>query len=155
MIGTQSGTSSETPGTETGSGFSFTKVPRAPRLSREEANSVYVDAAGVVWYGCGESLCRLEADRAREIGTEQGLPPDRWEALLGDLGGNLWVRSERALYLRPAGASRFQLKTGLPESTNTYPTLALDPSGRLLVPTYRGLERQSGSGWELIQSSRD
>ncbi len=76
------------------------------------------------------------------------------------------MRSERSLYVRMKGARRFQSGGELPESTNTYPTLALDPAGRLLVPTYRGLARPDGSaelgsglgrgsgnpGWEIISA---
>ena len=122
-----------------------------PKTTAPNATSVFVDAKGVVWFGCGLSLCVFENGRAREMGTSLGLPQDRWDAILGDLEGNLWVRSERFLYERPPGG-RFALSPGLPESTNTYPTLALDPGGRLLAPTYKGLARQSESGWEIINA---
>ena len=116
-----------------------------------EAASVYVDGGGTVWYGCGKNLCRLENGAPR---VEDGLPPEQWEAILGDLEGNLWVRSEHSLYLRAAGSHRFVARGGLPEATNTYPTLAFDPSGRLLVPTFRGLARQTDSGWEIIDANQ-
>jgi ligand-binding sensor domain-containing protein len=64
------------------------------------------------------------------------------------------VRSEKSLYVRAGGARRFEARKGLPEATNTNPTLALDPSGRLLVPTYRGLARQNGDGWEIIDAQQ-
>ena len=128
----------------------FQLIPNPARVAEDEAASVYVDASGVVWYGCGKNLCRLNNGSAQEVGPELGLPPERWDAILGDLDGNLWVRSEKFLYVRPGGARAFHLDPGLPESTNTYPTLALDPSGRLLAPTYKGLARQTGSGWEII-----
>ncbi|HLH40602.1 MAG TPA: ATP-binding protein [Bryobacteraceae bacterium] len=115
------------------------------------AASVYVDSGGAVWFGCGAKLCRLENGSAA---AQQGLPPERWEAILGDLEGNLWVRSEKSLYLRAAGSQKFEPRRGLPEATNTYPTLAIDPAGRLLVPTYRGLARQTNSGWELIDAQQ-
>ncbi len=117
----------------------------------QEAESVYVDGSGTVWFGCGKNLCRLEEGAAK---IEEGLPAERWDAILSDLEGNLWVRSERSLYLRPAGSRRFQSRGPLPEATNTYPTLAFDPSGRLLVPTYRGLARQTDSGWEIIDAQQ-
>jgi signal transduction histidine kinase/CheY-like chemotaxis protein/streptogramin lyase len=137
-------------GTPTPSGMQFALVPRPPRVSQPEAASAYVDALGAVWYGCGTSLCRYEGGQGREIGSEEGLPFQKWDAILGDLEGNLWVRSDRALFVRAPGARRFQQRGGLPEATNTYPTLALDPLGRLLAGTYRGLARQTGDGWEII-----
>jgi signal transduction histidine kinase/CheY-like chemotaxis protein/streptogramin lyase len=135
-------------------GARFRLIARADRVKEDAAASVYVDGAGAVWFGCGRSLCRLEHGAAREVGGEEGLPQERWEAILGDVEGNLWVRSERSLYLRAADSQRFQIRPGLPESNNTYPTLALDPSGRLLVPTYRGLARQTQNGWEIIDAQQ-
>jgi signal transduction histidine kinase/ligand-binding sensor domain-containing protein/CheY-like chemotaxis protein len=113
------------------------------------ATSVYVEPTGRVWFGCGISLCTLENGRTREIGKEVGLPRERWDAILGDLEGNLWVRSETHVYERAPGG-RFVLHKGLPEATNTFPTLALDPAGKLLATTYKGLARQTDSGWEII-----
>jgi len=114
------------------------------------ALSVYTDALGVVWFGCGQDLCIFDNRNVTDVSAAQGLPPDRWDAILGDLEGNLWVRSATALYLRRNGSPRFELQAGLAESTNTFPTMALDPAGRLLAPTNRGLMRQAAAGWELI-----
>jgi signal transduction histidine kinase/CheY-like chemotaxis protein/streptogramin lyase len=136
-------------GTPTENGLQFALLPNPQRASAPSATSVYVDARGLVWFGCGTALCTLENGQAREIGTELGLPQQRWDAILGDLEGNLWVRSEKALYERGAGG-RFQLRPGLPASANSTPTLALDPGGRLLAPTYKGLARQTDTGWEII-----
>src|SRR5262249_7979558 len=69
-----------------------------------ESASVYVDASGEVWFGCGTALCRIHNGEAREIAD--GLPNERWDAILGDVDGNLWVRSEKSLYLRGPGARR-------------------------------------------------
>jgi signal transduction histidine kinase/ligand-binding sensor domain-containing protein/CheY-like chemotaxis protein len=122
-----------------------------PIVGTAAATSVYVDAKGRVWFGCGTGLCTLDEGQAHESGAELGLPQQRWDAILGDLEGNLWVRSERFLYERGA-AGRFVLRPGLPESTNTYPTMALDPAGRLLAPTYKGLARQTDTGWDIISA---
>jgi signal transduction histidine kinase/ligand-binding sensor domain-containing protein/ActR/RegA family two-component response regulator len=136
-------------GTPTGKDFAFGLLPNPAKASAPIATSVYVDAKGLVWFGCGTSLCILDHEHTRELGTELGLPRDRWDAILGDFEGNLWVRSEKYLFERVSGG-RFILQNGLPESPNTYPTLALDPAGRLLAPTYEGLARQTESGWEVI-----
>src|SRR6185436_15808660 len=90
-----------------------------------------------------------------DIALEAGLPAERWDALLEDIEGNLWVRSERSLYQSPRappGTRRFHARSGLAHSTNTHPSLAIDPEGKLLVPTYRGLARQNGEGWEIIDA---
>jgi signal transduction histidine kinase/ligand-binding sensor domain-containing protein/CheY-like chemotaxis protein len=157
-------------GTRSGDKIEFALIPGPGAV--QEAASVYVQPSGQVLYGCGAGLCRLERvaghdvapgvtpgispdgapEGARDISVESGLPPGPWRAILGDLEGNLWVRSDRLLYLRPAGAERFQARAGLPESTILYPTLAVDPTGRLLVPTDRGLARETGQGWEIIDA---
>ncbi len=135
-------------------GVGFTLAPLAEhRTEPVAAASVFVDSSGKVWFGCGQDLCQWDrAGRPVEIGSQQGLPPDRWDAILEDLEGNLWVRSGHRLAKRPAGAKMFQLRPGLPESTNTYAVLATDPEGKLLVPTNKGLARENGSGqgWEIV-----
>ena len=133
-------------GTPSPAGLQFKLISNAAA-----ATSVYVDAQDRVWFGCGKGLCTLDRGRARESGAELGLPPQRWDAILEDLDGNLWVRSEKFLYERAAGA-RFVPRPGLRESSNSTPTLALDPGGRLLASTYKGLARQTDSGWEIISA---
>ena len=134
--------------------LSFRRVQRAAGVDHTEVVSVYTDASGSVWFGCGLNLCRLDHQSATEVGAANGLPPDRWDAILGDLDGNLWVRSATALYLLRGGSAHFELQTGLPASSNTFPTLALDPAGHLLVPTNRGLARRVADGWELIDAEQ-
>ncbi len=133
--------------------WTFRLIPAPPgHPAEEQAVSVYVDSTGVVWYGCGlTGLCRLRKDGSGiDIGAAEGLPLQPWEAILEDLEGNLWVRSEHLLAVRPAGSHRFQLRAGVPPATNTNPTLALDPQGHLLVPTIQGLARETAQGWEIV-----
>jgi signal transduction histidine kinase/ligand-binding sensor domain-containing protein/ActR/RegA family two-component response regulator len=137
-------------GTPKSGSFEFRLMEPPPGAAPAEARSVYIDVGGALWYGCGRGLCTLDRGRPREVGAALGLPAERWFAILGDVDGNLWVRSERNLYRRAAGASRFELEPGVPESLNPYPTLAFDPRGRLLAPSDRGLARQTEHGWELI-----
>jgi signal transduction histidine kinase/ligand-binding sensor domain-containing protein/CheY-like chemotaxis protein len=138
-------------GNPTQKGLQFALISNPAQAGTATATSVYVDSKGLTWFGCGTGLCTLENGQAREIGAELGLPQERWDAILGDLEGNLWVRSEKSLFERPAGG-RFVLQPGLPESANTYPTLAMDPAGRLLASTYKGVARQTAKGWEIVNA---
>ena len=115
------------------------------------ATSVFVGASDQVWFGCGQQLCMLDGERVSVFGTADGVPAERWDAILMDPAGKLWARSEKTLLARKAGTSRFEaVQTGLTDGNATYGTLSLDRDGRLLVPSYRGIVRQKGSGWELI-----
>jgi signal transduction histidine kinase/ligand-binding sensor domain-containing protein/CheY-like chemotaxis protein len=116
----------------------------------DEIRSVFIDSSGRVWYGCGGSLCVLDKDSPRDVGKELGLPLDRWFAILGNVDGDLVVRGEHNIYRKRPGAARFETLPKLPSATNTAPTAALDPDGRLLVPTDQGLSRETASGWEII-----
>jgi signal transduction histidine kinase/ligand-binding sensor domain-containing protein/DNA-binding NarL/FixJ family response regulator len=149
-------------GTKLPQGWAFNRVEAAPGHTRNEpATAVYADSTGLVWYGCGATdLCRLQGGRSLSSSLE-GLPPDRWEAIIEDLEGNIWVRSEYELAVRSPATSRFQLHTegpsgkvpregALPPATNTLPALALGPDGNLLVATNLGLARQTSAGWETV-----
>ena len=139
-------------GTPSPKGLQFTLQPRPARVIGDEVFSVYTGTSGEVWYGCGNSVCVLDRNGAREAGAERSLPQDRWDAILSDVDGNLWIRSATRLYELPAGSRKFEARPGVPESTNTYPTLAVDLEGRLLVPNYRGLARRERNGWKLIDA---
>lgn len=121
--------------------------------------SVFVDRAGVVWFGCGASLCAVEKGTAREVGSQLGLPVETWFAILGNGRGDLWVRGERSLFHRSPGAGRFEEIRGLPESRNTIPTAALDIDGNILVTTDHGLARtnsaKADAPWEIVNLDDD
>ncbi len=115
-----------------------------------ETFSVYLDRTGRLWFGCGLDLCILENGSVRAAGRAMGLPPDRWDAILEDPDGNLWVRSEKSLYMRSRGSDRFQVQPEVAASEGAYPALELDSIGRLLVPTSDGLARRTAKGWETV-----
>jgi len=124
----------------------FTSV----NLADKATASVYIDRSGKLWYGCGLDLCILENGSAHAAGSAMGLPQERWDAILEDPDGALWVRSKKSLYMRARGADRFQFQPEVPESDGAYPVLGFDSLGRLLVPTGDGLARRSARGWEAV-----
>jgi signal transduction histidine kinase/CheY-like chemotaxis protein/ligand-binding sensor domain-containing protein len=116
-----------------------------------EIRSVLVDGSGRVWYGCGTSLCTTGPKEApQDVGALEGLPSDKWYAILSNVDGDVWVRGEENLYRKRATARGFETLPKLPPSSNTNPTAGFDPDGRLLVPTDKGLSRETQSGWETI-----
>ena len=118
----------------------------------DPATAVYVDSTGTVWYGCGSGSVPLAGGQVRRSGAE-GLPPERWEAILEDLEGNLWVRSERQLAVRSPATRRFQLRTEspqgeLPPATNTFHAGA-GSRRQAAGADQQGLARQTGTAGRL------
>ncbi len=75
----------------------------------------------------------------------------RWDAILADRNGDLWIRSEQSLAVLRKNTQRIEsVNDPLLRGNGTYGTLALDPQGRLLVPSHTGLLRQAPGGWQVI-----
>ena len=130
--------------------FRFIRLP--PAVGDNIVSSVYVDTDDTVWMGCGTMLCVLSADRIGVLDLADGVPRDRWDQILRDRYGNLWVRSETALLVRAKNSQRFVDATvasngRLPDNTNNFGMMTLDQHGRLLIPTAKGLAWRSGSRW--------
>jgi signal transduction histidine kinase/streptogramin lyase len=134
-----------------GGDVSFRRYSNPHEAADPEVHSVHVDPAGAVWLGCGNKLCKLTSDGIRVAASDEEVPPDRWDAILTDREGNLWVRSLDRLLMRPKGASTFIARDeGLGPSMYTA-SLYLGREGRLFAPTELGLGRQTDSGgWETI-----
>jgi len=123
-------------------------------LPHEPVYSLGFDQHGVLLVACGSRLYQLRGKRAVTLPDEAGVPEDRWEAILTDPQGQVWIRSARRLLVRDPNTARFlPMDDGLPESTSVA-SLHLDSQGTLFVPTDLGLAFRSGNRWERIDSSR-
>jgi signal transduction histidine kinase/CheY-like chemotaxis protein/streptogramin lyase len=137
-------------GQATGPEYSFNSGAVQPGVA---AYGIYIDSNDDVWFGCGVALCILSQNRLTTLGREAGIPPDRWDAVLGDGEGNLWIRSPTKVLVRRAGARNFveTLATDINWVTGSSVSLDRDPQGRLIVPTESGLLRRRGfRDWERI-----
>jgi signal transduction histidine kinase/CheY-like chemotaxis protein/ligand-binding sensor domain-containing protein len=114
------------------------------------AYSVHLDPAGVVWFGCGDWLCTLGAKGIEVFGSEAGVIPDQWGAILTDGEGNLWIRSLHRLLVRHKGAQSFVAASRTLAQARLSAALYLDRDGRLFVPTESGLSRLNAGRWETI-----
>ena len=133
-----------------GSGLRFQHYANPGRITSPSANSVHVDAEGVVWFGCGDSLCNLTDDGIHVFGRDAGVLPDRWDSILSDREGNLWIRSAGRLMVRPKAARLFvRDDRGLARAMNAA-SMYIDRDGRLFVPTESGLSWKTRRGWETI-----
>jgi len=137
-------------GEGTGPDLKFRRIPNPEEIANHAVFGVHVDAAGVVWFGCGDGLCKLAESRAEVVGRDAGVPPDQWDAILTDREGSLWIRSLNRLLVRTKGERSFTARDrGLPPATISA-SLQLDREGRLFVPTESGLGLQRGGTWETI-----
>jgi signal transduction histidine kinase/ligand-binding sensor domain-containing protein/ActR/RegA family two-component response regulator len=147
-VGTSRGLAVGTPGG--GSQMTFRLFPKPASVPEAAAYGVYVDGQGSVWFGCGASLCRLQAERITVWGKEEGVPADRWDSILQDAGGRLWIRSARRLLQLDSRTGRFEEPPlDIPHASRTG-ALALDREGRLLVPTRSGLLVGDAGRWEHV-----
>src|SRR5260221_730016 len=134
-------------------GYRFTPVPATPGTD-DKVYGTHVAPDGVVWYGCGTAICRLDAGHVTKLDGEHGIPPDRWDAMVTDPEGTLWIRSSTRLLRRVRGASRFEPEgTDIPDNSD-FASLSLGRNGELLVPTDFGVMIRAGGTWRCIGKDR-
>jgi len=133
-----------------GADLKFRRIPNPAEIANQAVYGVHVDPAGSVYFGCGDSLCKLNGSATEVVGRDAGVPPDQWDAILTDHEGSLWIRSLNRLLVRPRGQRLFTARDrGLPPATISA-SLQLDREGRLFVPTESGLGWQKAGAWETI-----
>jgi len=138
-------------GRPSGSDFLFRHHPNPAQIADPATYGVHVDGGGAVWFGCGDQICKLSlTDEIHVFGRELGVLPDRWDSLLTDREGNLWIRSVHRLLVRTKGARTFISRDrGLSPAVRVG-ALHMDFRGDLFAPTESGLSRLTSRGWETI-----
>jgi len=133
-------------------GFTERLFPQAPATSGPGAYGVLVDG-DILWYGCGQQLCRKDKDGTLVFGAESGLPDAVINVIRRDRDGNLWVRAKNAgVYVRLAGEAKFRPPAALiPGTVIGIP--GVDADGRILLPTPDGLLIRDGKTWQKIDRS--
>jgi len=123
-------------------------------LSRKPAYGIGLDSSGKVWFGCETSLCRLDSGSVTNLDSQYKLPQERWDSIITDTDGNLWMRSARRLFELTDNARQAVARDqGLP--TAGFPAGALQrfQGGGVLVPTDLGLAFPEKGHWRLVNSS--
>ena len=133
-----------------GEDFEFHRYADWPANADRAVYGVHVDPEGVVWFGCGDRLCRLAAGGLSVLAGEAGVSSDRWEAILTDREGNLWIRSPHRILVRPRGARSFVSRQEALPTAGFSASLHLDRDGSLFAPTESGLLRLSAGRWASI-----
>src|SRR5947208_1172475 len=122
-------------------------------LTDKLASGIGVDHSGVVWFGCEESLCRADENGVVNLDELYGLPHERWESIVTDREGNVWLRSPHRLLEFVQASRRFVAQdNGVPQTGAPAAALALSPEGKILVPTDTGLAIQDGNKWRIINA---
>ena len=133
-------------------GFAVPRFPQAPGTSGPGAYGVLADG-DILWYGCGEELCRMERDRTTVFGRDSGFPNRVCLAIQKGHDGNLWVRAKNAgVFVLPVGQTRFR-RPDAPIPGSAMGLVATDADGRVLIPSPDGLLIRDDKGWQKIDRS--
>lgn len=134
----------------TGGQLSFEKIHKVAGTSDAQVDGVLVDG-NTLWYGCGNSVCRMDRRGTRIFGRENGLLPGRFTAIRKDHEGTLWVQANKVGLLSLAsGESHFQPLNDQILASCLNGGITVDSAGRLLVPTPRGLFIHENNAWHAI-----
>ena len=138
-------------GTPKGADYAFTHIKNPEGVLDSAVYGLHIDAAGTVWFGCGDKLCVVESGRATPVSEQFGVPDGRWDAILTDLKGNLWIRSVQNVMVRLKGEQKFRAHdAGLAPATLGVASLHMDRDGQLFAPTEAGLGFLAGDSWDTI-----
>jgi diguanylate cyclase (GGDEF)-like protein len=126
-------------------------MPEVARLvGKRSVTSVATTAGGVLWFGCGKGLCKLDSGTLSAWGEDQGVPKDTWHWLLVASDGSIWARGIRHVLQRPPGSAVFVERADardLADPLGLYP-LAEDAQHRIVGAARGVLERWQGSAWD-------
>jgi signal transduction histidine kinase/ligand-binding sensor domain-containing protein/ActR/RegA family two-component response regulator len=114
------------------------------------AYGVHADQSGTVWYGCGSRVCRLSGEGITVFSREEGVPSDRWDALLSDREGTVWIRSSKHLLRKTPGSGRFEPVGQAIPHRGDFASLSTGSDGELFVPTDEGIWEFSNGNWREI-----
>ena len=133
-------------------GFAVREFPQAPGTSGPGTYGVSVDG-DILWYGCGDEVCRMDRDGTTVFGRDSGLPDRNWLAIRKDHDGNLWVRARNAgVFVLPAGQTKFR-RPDAPIPGSAMGHIRTDADGRILIPSNDGLLIRDEKGWQKIDRS--
>jgi diguanylate cyclase (GGDEF)-like protein len=132
-------------------GFVERKIPQVA-TSGPSVDAVLVDGT-VLWYGCGQQLCRADPDGTRVFGRESGLPDSHLMVIRKDRDGNLWVRAGDAeVLVLDAGQTKFREPSWW-NRVSAVGIPSVDVDGRILIPSPDGLLIGDGKSWQKIDQS--
>jgi len=136
-------------GNRQGAAYRFRHAPRLPGEDRP-VHGLHAAPDGVFWYGCGNGICRMESGQVTALDESSGVPGDRWDAIITDQEGTLWIRSSTRLLRRPRGSFRFEPADAEIPDNSDFAAMSLGPAGELFVATDLGVMIRSRGVWRQI-----
>ena len=131
--------------------FNGAEVHSLPQLAH--LHSLYMDARGRLWLGCGAEICRVEDGQIEVWGTDRGVPKDTWGSWLLDSEGRLWVRGSEHVLVLNREAHGFEVRDG-PHARLTANILEAalieDHQGGIVTRNNAGLMRWRQNHWEEL-----
>ena len=131
--------------------FDERQLQATPALAH--MNSLYVDAKGRLWLGCGVRICGVDRGRVSSWGEAEGVPEDEWHSWSFDAQQRLWVRGLKHVLVLDSGAAHF-VERDAPHSSITsgvfFVPLIDDGHGSIVTRTDAGLARWRQDQWEEI-----
>ncbi len=119
--------------------------------SKKPAHGVALDSSGRVWFGCEMSLCRIDSGQVVNLDSQYKLPGERWDSIITDSEGNLWLRSGRRLIEVLKKTDQAVVRDhGLPTAGFPAGQLLRSPAGGVMVPTDSGLALPEKDHWRLV-----
>lgn len=113
--------------------------------------SVLSAPGGVLWYGCGDDLCRLKDNRTDHLGAALHLPSERWLHLLIARDGHLWIRGASHLGEIIPAENRY-VPHNLPDPSNTEPynALVIDSKGHIAASEGSAFSLWENGKWHVV-----
>ncbi len=127
-----------------------------PIWSGGPAWSVFVDNDNSsIWFGCDRSVCKLSPSGVVILGPLHGVPQSNYKAIVKDVSGAIWARSEsQLLRLAPGGKSFASVSTPWNLRVSHDPRLSVDYRGRVFVPGIEGLGICEATNCRLINTKQ-
>lgn len=135
----------------------FETLTQKDGLPSDRILALYEDDAGNLWIGTGgKGICRMKADVIKTIGPAQGLWDGIVQTILEDRRGQFWMTCNRGFFsvlradleavaegrlarLQSRGFGPMDALRSTTFAGSQQPSGAVDRSGRLWLPTYKGL----------------
>jgi diguanylate cyclase (GGDEF)-like protein len=106
---------------------------------------------GVLWYGCGHDLCRLDNGKTTQMGAALGIPDDQWSGMLLARNGHIWIRGNKHVGELTPQDGRFHLHDlPGPSFSEPYPQVVEDTEGRILTSHGASLGLWEKGKWRMV-----